>query len=145
MGNQEEEVEAYLADNDAEISLKKHIKDLGIYISSNFTFDYHIKNMVGKGETVSSWILRTFHTRDKLPMVTLLKSLLVPTLHYGCMLWNPNNAGLRTLIDSLQRKFTSRIKEFNRVDEEMGLNTCMADYWERLKQLRTYRLERRRE
>ena len=77
-------------------------------------------------------------------MVTLLKSLLVPTLEYGCMLWNPNNAELRILIENVQRKFTSRIKEFNQVDEETGLNTCTPDYWEKLKQLKGYSLERRR-
>ena len=49
------------------------------------------------------------------------------------------------LNENVQRKFTSRIKEFNEVDEETGLNMCTVDYWERLKQLKAYSLERRRE
>ena len=140
-----EEIERYLADNDEEISLKRHIKDLGIYISSDFSFDHHIENMVGKAETVSAWILRTFQTREKFPLGTLLRSLLVPTLEYGCMLWNPNVSNLKMLIENVQRKFTSRISEFNVLDEETGLHTCHVDYWERLKQLKVYSLERRRE
>ena len=101
--------------------------------------------MVGKAERVSSWILRTFHTRDKLPMVTLMKSLLIPTLEYGCVLWNPNQSKLRVMIENVLSKFTSRVEMFNEIDEETGLMRCTTDYWQRLKELKTYSLERRRE
>ena len=49
--------EPYLANNNEEIQDKEHVKDLGIFISSNFSFDYHIANMVGQGEVVAAWIL----------------------------------------------------------------------------------------
>ena len=57
-------------------------------------------------------------------------------------MWNPNKSKLRVLIENVRRKFTSRISQFNVVNEETGLHTCNADYWERLK---IYSLERRRE
>ena len=101
--------------------------------------------MVGKAERVSAWILRTFHSREKLPMVTLMKSLLIPTLEYGCVLWNPNQSKLRILIENVLCKFTSRVAMFNEIDEETGLKRCTTEYWDRLKALKTYSLERRRE
>ena len=135
----------YHANNNDVITDQEHVKDLGIYISSDFTFDYHITNMVGRGEAVASWILRTFTTRDQYPISILLKTLLVPTLEYGCVLWNPNSGHLRELIENVQKRFTSRISIFNEINEETGLLQCTTNYWERLKILKIYSLERRRE
>ena len=128
-----------------EIVTKEHVKDLGIQMSSTLKFDYHIINMVGKADILSAWILRTFRTRDTYSLKTLLKSLLVPTAEYGSVLWSPDSQGLINLIESVQRKFTSRFAEFNELDPETGLNKCVMQYWDRLKVLRVYSLERRRE
>ena len=114
-------------------------------MSSDLTFKKHIVNMVGKAVAISAWILRTFKTRESYPMKTLLKSLLVPLLEYGSVLWSPNDQYLKNLIENVQSKFTSRFSEFNTVDEETGLSTCTTNYWDRLKKLKIYILERRRE
>ena len=128
-----------------EIQTKEHVRDLGIYMSNDLTFKHHIVNMVGKAITISSWILRTFRTRESYPMKILLKSLLVPILEYGSVLWSPNDQYLKNLIENVQRKFTSRFLEFNEMDEETGMLRCSTNYWDRLKKLKIYSLERRRE
>ena len=73
-------------DKDVQINDKEHVKDLGIYISNDFTFDHHIKSMVWNSKIIASWILRVFPTREQYPMTLLLKTLLVPTAEYGCLL-----------------------------------------------------------
>ena len=80
------------------------------------------------------WILRTFRTRDKNSMLTLWKSLVRPILDYCCQLWSPVEKGLIRDIESLQRTFTSKINEVKHLD-----------YWNRLRVLNLYSLERRRE
>ena len=59
--------------------------------------------------------------------MTLYNSFVRSRLEYCCPLWSP-------YLESVQRSFTSKI---------MGLQEM--NYWERLKQLRLYSLQRRRE
>ena len=124
----------YQADDGSEITMKKHIKDLGVTMSNDAGFKEHIKTIVQTAKNKMGWILRTFRTRDKLCMLTLWKSLVRPILDYCCQLWSPTNIGLIQDIESLQRTFTSKI------DEVRHLN-----YWQRLEELKLYSLERRRE
>ena len=108
-------------------------------------FKYHITNMVKKALNVSNWILRTFITRETYPMLTLLKTVLLPHLEYASVVWSPNESGLIALIENVQKHFTSRFKEFTEYDAELGMKVCKVNYWQRLKKLKIYSLERRRE
>ena len=67
-------------------------------------------------------------------MLTLHKSLVVSMAEYCCQLWNPVVIGDIAKLEAVQRSFTSRIS---------GLQ-CL-DYWEWLKRLSFYSLQRRRE
>ena len=78
-------------------------------------------------------------------MIVLLKGLIVSALEYACIIWSPHEATLIRLIEDVQRKFTSRIQKFNEYNEELGMLTCTTNYWQRLKELKIYSLERRRE
>ena len=78
-------------------------------------------------------------------MGTLLRSLLVTALEYGCVVWSPTDPHLIKLLGSVQRRFTSRFVEFNEYNEELGMMICNVNYWERLNKLRIFSLERRRE
>ena len=49
------------------------------------------------------------------------------------------------MLESVQRRFTSRFAEFNEYDEELGMLKCTVNYWERINRLRIFSLERRRE
>ena len=59
------------------ISPSMNVLDLGIYMSGDCTFNYHISSLSKKCANLSGWILRTFYTRDCITMLTLFKSVMV--------------------------------------------------------------------
>ena len=67
-------------------------------------------------------------------MVTLFKSMVFPHMEYCCPLWSPTAIGRIRQLETIQRSFTAKIN---------GLNNL--NYWERLRVLGLYSLERRRE
>ena len=70
----------------------------------------------------------------QLPMMTLFKSLVLPVMEYCCVAWSPDALEQVRKLESVQRYFTSKISDVSHLD-----------YWERLKILGLYSLERRRE
>ena len=67
-------------------------------------------------------------------MLILFKSLVLPRVEYSSQLWSPVNIGKIRRIEAVQRNFTSKIWGMEKLD-----------YWERLKKLQLFSLERRRE
>ena len=124
----------YLTPTGSIIENVKQTKDLGILMSSDLTFKDHLEIMITKCKQLMGWVLRTFKTRDKLPMLTLWKTLLLSRLDYCSQLWSPTQIGEMQKIEGLQRTFTSYIKDGK------DLN-----YWERLEHLKLYSVERRHE
>ena len=76
-----------------------NVLDLGIFMSSNCSFEFHIQNLCKKCLNLSGWILRTFTTRDSITMMSF-KSLVLPRLDYGSQLWSPH---LVKHIDKLEK------------------------------------------
>jgi len=124
----------YESNDGNKIAVKSHLRDLGVTISNNAGFESHIAQAVQKSRMKVGWILRTFKTRQLLPMMTLWKSLVLPLLDYCSQLWCPSKKGEVLSIESVQRSFTSKITEIEHLN-----------YWERLEKLQLFSLERRRE
>lgn len=124
----------YLAPDGSCIETKDTVKDLGITLNSDGYFTVHITNVAKRARSQAGWILRTFTTRETQPMLTLFKALVVPLLEYCCQLWNPWKVGEKQLLEAVQRSFTYRIRAARHLT-----------YWERLKELNLFSLERRRE
>ena len=124
----------YFASNGKAIEKKQHVKDLGVLMSDDCSFSEHIKKVVKKAEEMSGWILRTFDTRSPEPMLTLWKSLVIPHLDYCSQLWSPRTKGEIQNLEMTQRSFVRRIE---------GL--AQYSYWEQLKLLNLFSVERRRE
>ena len=135
----------YVDPNHKKIEQKSHIKDLGVLMSNNLKFDQHIRNVAARGSRMVGWIMRTFKTRKLGPMRTLLKTLIVSQVEYCCILWSPTNQKQIDLIENVQRKYTSKISCFQRYNQELNSVICEINYKERLKTLKIYSLERRRE
>ena len=131
-GNYADQV--YRTTDGTPIEQKSSIRDLGIMMSEDTTFKENIDMMVKRGKRMAGWALRTFRTRNRTVMLTLYKALIRPFIEYGCQVWNPHSIGEITKLESVQRAFTRRI------DGMEGKN-----YWERLKALNLYSLQRRRE
>ena len=51
------------------INYSKNIIDLGINVSSDCSFDFHISNLVKRTKHLTGWILRTFSSRDNVDLV----------------------------------------------------------------------------
>ena len=67
-------------------------------------------------------------------MVTLFKSMVLLQLEYCSQLWSPGLLGDIRKLEAVQRSFTYRVSGMNHLS-----------YWDRLKRLNLYSLERRRE
>ena len=48
-----------------------HVRDLGVSMSSNCMFDFHISNLYKQCSNLAGWILRTFTIRDPQVVLTL--------------------------------------------------------------------------
>ena len=62
------------------ISPSSNVLDLVPYVSSSCTFDFHVANVYKRCSNLSGWILRTFNTRETMPMMTLFKSMVLSRL-----------------------------------------------------------------
>ena len=118
------------------ISPSSNVLDLGVYMSSNCTFDFHVASVYKykRCSNLTGWILRTFTTRETITMRTLYKSLVLSRLDYASQLWSPHLLKSIYLIEKVQRSFTKHIT---------GIKN--KPYDERLKLLNLYSVQRRRD
>ena len=128
------ELSKYYSDTQKVIETKTTVKELGITLDVDMTYDNHIENVIDKVKGISSWIYRTFKTRDPTVMLTLWKTLAVPHIDYCSQLWSPSKRHQTQRLEQLQKSF------LNGIPSLQNLN-----YWEKLKTLKLYSLERRRE
>ena len=124
----------YCSDNGQVIEEKKHVRDLGITMSNDATFSAHIQEKCNAIKSKIAWVLRTFRSRESLPMLTLWKTQIMCHLDYCSQLWSPSKTGSIQSLELLQKAF------FNRINGMQSLN-----YWDQLSRLKSFSLERRRE
>ena len=89
-------------------------------MSNTATFTLHIRNTVKNVRDKMGWVLRVFKSRERSPMLALLKSLVIPLLECCCQLWNPWKAKDIQAIEAIQRTFTHNITEVQHLN-----------YWEK--------------
>ena len=116
------------------IPIDEYVKDLGIMMSRDLTFTKQIDAATARCRGLTGWILRTFKSRNKDLMLTLLKSLIIPRLDYCSQLYSPSLMKDWCKLEGVQRTFTSRISEVKHLD-----------YWSRLQELKLYSVQRRHE
>ena len=124
----------YKSNTGCTIEERDHLKDLGVTMSRDGTFKKHIQTTVTTAQNQCSWILRTFMTREVLPMLTLWKSLVQCKLDYCSQLWSPTRKGDIQDIEMVQNSFLRKLPAIRHMT-----------YWQKLKQLKLYSQERRRE
>ena len=124
----------YVSDLGTEIEQKDNVKDLGITMSADATFNTHIHKSAQSANQVCGWIFRTFSTRARTPMLLLWKSLVQATLDYCCQLWSPNTPGQIQMLEMVARNFIRQIKGLRHLS-----------YWQQLAHLHMYSQQRRRE
>ena len=120
--------------NEITIESSEHVRDLGVYTSETLSNKYQITQMTTNATNFASWLLRTFATRDLEPMLLFLKTYIIPRVEYNSPIWHPHKIGEIEQIEQVQRSFTAKIK---------GLEDF--NYYERLRSLKLFSLQRRRE
>ena len=124
----------YTSPDGSVIKEKEHLRDLGVEMASDLTFNLHIGKTVSAANQLVGWALRTFTKRSKLVMLTIWKSIIQSKLDYCSQLWSPSDQTNINKLESVARHFTAKVH---------GLGDL--DYWERLQALHLYSQERRRE
>ena len=125
----------YLSPSGEKIETKAFVKDLSVLMSDDCVFKQQINTVywIEKAKNLISWILRTFSSRSPTTMITLYKSLVIPIVEYCSVLWSPSAVSLIQRLEEIQKSFLKQIKGTPR------------NYWECLKEMKMYSLQRRRE
>ena len=118
---------------DNKIAEEPEIKDLGVLMNNNMCFNTQIMKQVTKAKQKSGWVLRTFKSRTEQTIMTLYKTLVMPHVDYCSVLVSPYKITEISLLESVQRSLTSKISVYKELN-----------YYDRLKALRLYSLQRRR-
>ena len=103
-------------------------------LSDDATFSGHIGDKVASVKIKIGWVLRTFRTRERQPILALWKQLILCDLNYCSKLWNPSKTGNIQALELLQRS------NLRCINEMQGLN-----YWEQLGEFKLCCLELCRE
>ena len=126
----------YLSPDSSSIEKKSSLRDLGVILSSDLSFSLQIEKVVTTASQMVGWGLRTFRSRGSYLLLTMFKSLVQPHLDYCSQLWCPSAQEAINKIEGVQRSLISRISDSR---------LAGANYWEKLRVLRLYSQERRRE
>ena len=124
----------YLSPSGTPIEEKSQLRDLGVQMSTDCNFSFHIDTVVTSATKLVGWVLRTFRSRSKLVMRTCWTSMIQSRLDYCSQLWCPNDQANIAKLEKVARNYTSHVEGME------GL-----DYWQRLKALNMYSQERGRE
>ena len=127
-------IDMYKNPSNENIERGDSVRDLGVITSSNMSFKKHIKSVALSCRITSGMLFRTFQTREPEVMIKLFHAYIRSKMEYCCSVWSPTMQGEINELERIQKAFTSRIQGM----EEL-------DYHQRLKELKLYSLERRRE
>ena len=116
------------------IERSETLRDLGVILSDDATFNEHVQHVVKKVRQKTGWVLRTFYSRRQDIMKTLFKSLIAPHVDYCSQLWMPIKPTQVQTIEKLQKDF------FRKIPAIRDLN-----YWEQLQNMKMLSLQRRLE
>ena len=127
------------ADNDRQIEVKSSLRDLGVTMCDDALISTYIREKVSAMKLKVGWVIRTFKRRDKYLMLTLWKQLILTDHDYWQLrllttMESPQSWWHIQSLEIVQRSFLSKISGMHHLS-----------YWDQLKELRLYSLERRRE
>ena len=106
------------------IEEKESLRDLGVRVNNDLTFNDHISEISLKLKMRSSWILRSFRSRDKCFMKTIWKSLALPIVDYCSPLWfSPEKSGKISDLEDHQRRFLRKVKGLKKYLISLGRKT----------------------
>ena len=88
------------------------VKDIGVTIDCNLKYSKHIDNIVGRARQRVGLLFKCFVTRDADTLLRAFKVYIRPIFEYASNIWSPTQIGLIGKLESVQRRFTKRIPDF---------------------------------
>ena len=82
------------------------VKDLGVYISDNVKWSYHISHIHRNASLCSYQILRSFSTKNIWILLKAFNTYVRPKVEFKTCVWNPYFKKDIVLLESEQRNFT---------------------------------------
>ena len=99
----------YLSPNSEEIILRKEVlRDLGVLMNEQATFQDHINKACNTVNKKAAWILRTFNSRGTNFMKTLWNQLVQGHIDYCSQLYQPQQSTNLTKIENLMKRYTKK-------------------------------------
>ena len=99
--------------NGEELPSTTEEKDLGVWLTNDYSWKRNIDNNIKKARSTMAWIMRVIINKDASVMIQLYKSLVRPHLEYCVQLWSPQprygNWDIILRIEDVQREFTRQI------------------------------------
>ena len=89
---------------------KKNEKDIGVHVSDNLKFSFHISNVVKKAECLMGIFKKFIASRDKVVFIRLYKQLIRPHLEYATCVWNPHFKRDIRMLEQVQRRATKCVQ-----------------------------------
>ena len=86
------------------------LKDLGVHVDSELSFDRHISNLIGKAYSRIGLIFRGLVSRDLCLLKRAYMCYVRPILEYSSQVWSPYLLKHVNSLEAVQRHFTKRIK-----------------------------------
>ena len=111
---------------------RDHVRDLGVTMSNDCSFQQHISNICVSARNMCAWILRTFQSRSQELMLTTQRGSPLSSLSWTIAL----NFGVHPKLAKYRRSKISR---------DRSLERSGAKTEERLDSFKLYSLQRRRE
>ena len=100
------------------------VRDLGVQLSDDASFNAQIEKVIKKARQKSGWVLRTFYCRRPEFLKQMFKTLIQPHIDYCSQLWMPQEGANMEKVEKVLRDFSRKIP---------GIRDM--SYWERLKEM----------
>jgi len=96
--------------------------DLGVIVDSSLSFETHINSFCTKARQRSDLILKCFTSRDPFLLIRAFTTYVRPLLEYASAVWSPSKIHLIDKLESVQRRFTKRLKGLSHMSYETRLS-----------------------
>jgi len=130
--------QSYVLPGNVKLTPSASTRDLGIEMSCSGDFDEHIAKTTLACRRLSGMLFRSFQTRQADHLLPVYKALIQSRLDYCSVLWTPKRVTPLRLIEKVQSSFTRRLI----IEGQRGSD---LDYWQRLKRLKLFSVQRRHE
>ena len=110
------------------------LRDLGVTKASDLSWTHYILDITSKTRQKAARVLSVFQSRSPEIMLTLYNSMVRSLLENCCPLWSPTKFTDIQELENFQKIFTTKIAGMSELN-----------YWERLKKLSLFSLQRRQE